>query len=262
MQRIHSFEFEDFHWFPNLLRTLMTRYLVAIHKMLGTGPTLSDLMEKVLKQAGSTQIVDLCSGGGGPMEEVMTILHNRGLTDLKMTMTDLYPNKAAAKRINAEDGQIRYKTDPVNAADVSGELNGLRTMICSLHHMPPTVAKDILKDAMEDNQPICIYEISDNSIPHWIAWISFPINLIMVLIISLAVRPMTWQQVLLTYFIPVLPLLIAWDGTISNMRTYTVQALAELTNDLKSESYNWDFGTIDGRGGKKVYLTGTPTGAR
>ena len=259
MQRIHSFEFEDFHWFPDRLRTLMTRYLVAIHKMLGTGEALSDLMEKVLKQTGSIQIIDLCSGGGGPMEDVMGILNDRGMTDLKMTMTDLYPNRSAAERINKTGAAIHYKTDPVNAADVSGELKGLRTMICSMHHMPPNVAKDILKDAMEDKQPICIYEISDNSVSHWIAWITFPINIIMILLITLAVRPMTWQQILFTYFIPILPLLIAWDGTISNMRTYTLSDLDELTKDLKSDSYTWDFGTIAGKGGNKIYLTGIPT---
>lgn len=259
MDRIHLFEFEDYSWFPDFLRVPMTRYLVAIHKMLGTAPQLAEILKPALKATGSSRIIDLCSGGGGPMLETTDMLREDGIPDLQLTMTDLYPNQKAAEAINDDrSNNAEYLTTPVNAANVDGKMKGMRTMICSLHHMKPEIAKDILKDAMEDGQPICIYEISDNSIPHWIAWISFPINLIMVLLITLAVRPMTWQQVVFTYFIPLLPIFIAWDGMVSNMRTYTVKDLEDLTHGLSKGGYSWKYEAIAGKGGKKVYLLGMP----
>ena len=48
MQRIHLFEFEDCPWFPDFLWVGMTRYLVAIHKILGTAPQLADVIKQAL----------------------------------------------------------------------------------------------------------------------------------------------------------------------------------------------------------------------
>lgn len=36
MKRIHLFEFEDQAWFPNWIRVLMTRYIMAFHRLIGT----------------------------------------------------------------------------------------------------------------------------------------------------------------------------------------------------------------------------------
>lgn len=154
LKRIHLFEFEDLQWFPNWIRICMTRYIVAFHKILGTSQTLSGLLAKVLKSAEKPHIYDLCSGSGGPMQEVAEILKkDYGFTDLKISLSDLYPNPDAANKINkAGNAAVSYITTPVDATAVDKELKGVRTMICSLHHMKPEVARNILKDAkMPDN---------------------------------------------------------------------------------------------------------------
>lgn len=260
MKRIQLFEFEDFAWFPNWLRQPMTHYVAAMHKILNTSETVADILAKALKQSPTKQITDLCSGSGGPMPEVMNILKEKhGFQDLQLHLSDLFPNLEAAKGINAKkDTNIKYIIEPVNATSLGKEHKGLRTMMCSLHHMKPDVAKSILKDAKDAKQPICIFEISDNSAPLAIAWIAIPISAIMTLFITPLVRPMTWQQIVFTYFIPLLPLFIGWDGGVSNMRTYTLSDMDELTKDLHSNDYIWEKGAVDGRGGKKLYLMGIP----
>ncbi len=257
MQRVHLFEFEDYKWFPKGIRDCMTKYIVTIHKLLGSAPVLSRVIAKGLKKTNKTRIVDLCSGGTGPMPEVMQDLkETHGLKDLKLTCTDLYPNKDAAARLN-NDGNpnTEYLLDPVNATQVKEQ--GFRTMVCSFHHMTEDVAKSILKDAHDSKEGICVFEISDNSIPYWIAWLAFPINILSVLFITPMVRPFTWQQFVFTYLIPILPLAIAWDGAVSNVRTYTVKDLQDLTSDL-NDNYSWEIDTVKGKGGKKLYLLGTP----
>lgn len=260
MKRIHLFEFEDFAWFPGFLRECMTRYIVAIHKLLGTAPMLAGLLARALPHASKPQIIDLCSGGGGPMPEVYDILRKeQGLQDLRLTMTDLFPNTKAASAINAQgDPNLQYTTTPVDATDVEAERQGLRTMVCSMHHMRPEIAKAILKDARDDRQPICIYEISDNSFPKWIWWIAFPINILTVLFITPMVRPMTVQQIVFTYLIPILPLVIAWDGAVSNARTYTLEDMDQLLQGLEGPGYAWEKGSLKGKGGNKLYLLGLP----
>ena len=237
----------------------MTRYIVTIHKMLGSAPELAALLKRALKQSGQKEILDLCAGSGGPMPEVMRILREEDeFKDLKLTFTDLYPHVEAADEIKAlADPNIVYETAPVDATQVGSSRKGLRTMICSLHHMKPDLARKILEDAKASNAPFCAFEISDNSFPKWIWWIAMPINYLMVFFITFMVRPMTWQQVVFTYFIPLLPFFIAWDGAVSNARTYTLEDMDILLEGLESPDYQWEKGLIKGKA-KKLYLLGMP----
>ena len=260
MKRIHLFEFEDLKWFPNTLRMCMTRYIVTFHKMLGTRKPLAELVAKALKHSKKPEVIDLCSGAGGPMLDVAEELRTEhGYKDLQLRLSDLYPNVKTAQQVNSKnDPSTTYLTEPVNAAEVSDDLTGVRTMVCSMHHMRPEVAKSILQDAQEDEQPICVYEISDNAPPVFLFWIAIPFVILMVFFVTPMIRPMTWQQIVFTYLIPVLPFLIAWDGAVSNARTYTIEDMAELTKDLQKENYTWESGKIKGKGGKKLYLLGLP----
>ena len=131
-------------------------------------------------------------------------------------------------------------------------------MVCSMHHMRPELAKSILKDAKDAQQAIAIYEISDNAFPKWIWWIALPINFISVFFITFMVRPMTWQQAVFTWIIPLLPLFIAWDGAVSNARTYTLEDMDILLEGLDSKNYVWEKGKLKGKGGNKLYLLGYP----
>lgn len=257
MKRIHLFEFEDFAWFPDFLRVCLTNYIVTFHRLLDSASNISNLLDDLISRSGHTQIVDLCSGGGGPMLWVYNRL-KKDHADLKLTMTDLYPNGSAARRIGQE-GAVIYSPQAVNAANVPKDMNGIRTMICSMHHMPPERLKDILSNAQESKQPFLGYEISDNSFPKWIWWIAFPINILTVLLVTPMVRPMTWQQLVFTYLIPVLPILIAWDGAVSNARTYTLNDMEFVLSDLPASNYKWETGSLEGKGGKKLYLKGMPS---
>lgn len=261
MKRIHLFEFEDLSWFPNWLRKPMTRYVAAVHKVMDTSESIADLLAEVINHSKQNKIIDLCSGSGGPMIEVKEILAKKhGFKNLELSLSDLYPNLDTAKEINNDnDPSTKYIKESLDATNVDKEKKGIRTMLCSLHHMNPSTAKNILKNAKEAHQPICVFEISDNSAPLFIAWIAIPIGFIMTLFITPFVRPMTWQQIVFTYFIPILPLLIGWDGGVSNMRTYTLKDMDELLEGLHSDNYEWKKGKIKGKGGNKLYLMGLPS---
>ncbi len=259
MKRIHLFEFEDLSWFPDSLRKSMTRLMVVMHKLLGTREVLAGLVNKGLKKSESDTIVDLCSGSGGPMPEVLDILTEKyGIDQAKLVMTDLYPNIEFANTINNEENtKISYLTKPIDATNMEADKIGLRTMVSSSHHMKPDIAREILKNAKDSRQTICIFEISDNSYPAWLWWIAIPINIITALVITPFVKPLTFQQLLFTYLIPVLPICFAWDGAVSNARTYTLNDLDILLNGLEVSDYVWEKGIIKGKS-KMLYLLGMP----
>lgn len=259
MKRIHLFEFEDFAWFPHWLRTCLTRLIVVMHRLLGSAQDLTGLLNRALAHSPTPAIVDLCAGSGGPMLEVYPALKARpGHEQLRLTLTDLYPNQELAAAINGQaDPALRYETRPVDATRVGAALPGVRTMVCSLHHMRPEVARRILQDAQAQRQPICVYEISDNSFPILLWWVTLPLNFIMALLITPLVRPLTLRQLLFTYVLPLIPFFFAWDGAVSNARTYTLADMDALLEGLQSADYTWETGRISGRA-KKLYLLGLP----
>lgn len=259
MKRIHLFEFEDFNWFPDWIRICLTRLIVVMHKLLGTNQALADLVNKALQHSSRPSIIDLCSGSGGAMIKVAeTLKEDYQIKDLTLTLTDLYPNKELANKINqGSGGNVSYVTTSIDATNVPPDMVGVRTMVCSFHHMKPTTARDILKNVKDRKQPICVYEISDNSFPIVLWWIALPINFIMSFLITPFVKPLTWKQIVFTYLIPIIPICFAWDGAVSNARTYTLEDLDLLLEGLEADDYKWEKGKIAGKA-KMLYLLGLP----
>ncbi|MCL6258421.1 hypothetical protein M3O96_04935 [Aquiflexum sp. TKW24L] len=260
MKRIHLFEFEDMPWFPDWIRVLMTRYIMTFHRVLDTPGILEELVEKGLQRSEATRIIDLCSGSGGPMLEVAEKLKTSGkFPDLKLMLSDLYPDQEAARSLNQKgDESVTYLIDSLDATQVRKGLVGLRTMVSSMHHMKPEVAKKILNNAKVAHQPILIFEISDNTPPIFLWWLAIPFAFIMTFFVTPIVRPISWQQLVFTYLIPILPFFIAWDGAVSNARTYTLDDMEELIRGLSDGDYGWEMGKVKGKGGKKLYLLGSP----
>lgn len=257
MKRIHLFEFEDMSWFPGWIRTSLTNLMSVMHRLLHTDKELAALINRTLATSPTNNIVDLCSGSGGPLPDALTILKQQyNITGLTLTLTDLYPGKIPRNKTGS-NSDITYIKEPVDAAHVPTELTGLRTMICSFHHMKPGTAKDILNHARQEKQPICILEISDNSFPGALWWLALPLNFITALVITPFCRPLTVAQLLFTYIIPIIPFFFAWDGAVSNARTYTLKDLDILLEGLYSDDYIWEKGIIKGKS-NKIYLLGYP----
>ncbi|MEO1011007.1 MAG: hypothetical protein AAFX53_06840 [Bacteroidota bacterium] len=266
MKRIQLFEFEDLVWFPDWLRTCMTNLIVILQRLMGTPEVLAHLLEGMMRKHKVVHIVDLGSGSGGAMPEVLGILRSRlGLEDTTLTLTDLFPNGTLIKRYEKTNGDgIRYLGTSVDATDIASAPEGIKTMVNSFHHMPPKEARSILKSAQDNHQPILIYELGENNIP-LLAWILFlPIALIilmvMVLFMTPFVRPLTWQQILFTYLVPIIPICYAWDGQASLPRMYTFADMEILLKGLEKEGYSWEKGHAKNSKGKKkgTYLMGVP----
>ncbi|MFC4870422.1 class I SAM-dependent methyltransferase [Negadavirga shengliensis] len=260
MKRIQLFEFEDQAWFPDWIRVMMTQYMMAFHRILKTSDSLLPLVKKALASSEKPVILDLCSGSGGPMVEVYEKLRASGdFGKLRLVLSDLYPNQFAVEEFNERRGErITYHREPLDASRVPLDLKGVRTMVSSMHHMKPELARRILRNARDAGQPLLVFEISDNSAPRFLWWLAIPVAFLTSFFVTPLVRPLTLQQLLFTYLIPILPVFIAWDGAVSNARTYTMDDMDYLLQGVSSEHYLWETGKIKGKGGNKLYLLGRP----
>jgi hypothetical protein len=238
--RLHLFEWEDQPWFPGFLRTAMTRYLAAAYGITPFPKSWANCLSKLMSRDATTDIVDLGSGSGGPIARVVKELGESGFK-ASVTLTDLYPNVSWFESVADLGSSIRYWPKPVDAARVPDALPGIRTMFASFHHFRPRAARGILRDAFEQRRPICIFEGTSRTPAAIASALLIPL---LVLLLTPLVRPWSWVQILFTYLVPILPLLIFWDGLVSQLRTYSVQELGEFTRDLQSEAYHWETGLI------------------
>ena len=67
MAHLHLFEFEDLPWFPASWRDLITDVLGFFDTTFSTFRPLVPMLKKVLVALDCRDIVDLCSGGSGPI---------------------------------------------------------------------------------------------------------------------------------------------------------------------------------------------------
>jgi hypothetical protein len=258
MRRKNIFEFEDFDWFPDYLREGMTVFLNGMHRFLKTHLMYSPVLVKTLEKCQTDKIIDCCSGGGGPVEFVQQESERLLGKPVYITMTDVYPNKAAIERFSSEEfPRISYLSKPVNASAVDSSLKGVRTFFTSFHHMPKPIAKEILKDAFDKRQGICLFEITANTFP---AILSTVFLVPMAFVGILVSRPFSWRRLFFTFVIPVLPLFIFWDGFASQFRSYSVKEYEEMTLELRDPGYEWEIGHLSSwiMPFKMAYLVGYP----
>ena len=239
--RLHLFEWEDQPWFPGALRAAMTSYLTTAYGITPFPKLWAEHLSKLMTPSAVAEIVDLGSGSGGPVGRVVMELEKRGFK-VSVTLTDLYPNMSGLPFRADGASSIRYWPEPVDAARVPTALPGIRTMFASFHHFRPHAARAILQDAFQQRRTICIFEGTSRTLAAIASTLLIPV---LVLLLTPLIRPVSWVQILFTYLVPVLPLLIFWDGLVSQLRTYSVQELEEFTSDHQSPDYRWEAGLIE-----------------
>jgi hypothetical protein len=256
MGRVHLFEWEDLSWFPRVIRDAATGYLRVAVRVTGQSAKLLPKLTETLDAVRDDRLVDLCSGGGGPVPDLVAALAARGRA-VTATLTDLYPNRGALAAVAAaSSGRVTASATPVDATAVPAELAGLRTMFNSFHHLSPALAHAVLADAARAKRPIAVFELVGRTPGMIFGMLFAPL---MALFIMPLVRPVSWWALLLTYLVPIVPLVILWDGIVSCLRVYSPRELAGLTADLTAPGYRWEIGTIPlGGPARATYLIGRP----
>jgi hypothetical protein len=257
MARVHLFELEDQPWFPAVLRDAGTAYLRWAGDLLDQPGAMTPKLRELLERSGQRHLVDLCSGGAGPVPGIVDRLGDDGFESTAV-LTDLYPNEKTLEAVaRRSEGRVAVHTGSVDATDVPGSLHGCRTLFNALHHFRPRDARRILQSAVDTKQPIATFDVSERSLPFLVGILFAPI--MFALSVPL-LRPFDWRWIVFTYLIPILPLFVAWDGFISGLRTYSVKELDGMIASLDGDSFEWETGKLPvGRQPVGVtYLLGWP----
>ncbi len=257
MRRVQFIELHEQPWFPSSLRDQTTDALQFGLNLLKAYAPMVPLIRRVIDSLRSPSIVDMCSGGGGPWLDLSRKLQENAPA-LHIWLTDKYPNLRAFQNARAaSENHIAFYLGSVDAMRVPSDLSGFRTMFSSFHHFSPEEGRTILQNAVDARQSIGIFEITKRA-PSAIG-LMFPWAL-MLFVCTPLIRPFRWSRLLWTYLVPIIPLVLLFDGVVSCLRTYRPQELREMIKKLSGIAYDWEVGEYSKVHGRAAitYLIGCP----
>ncbi|HPH29890.1 MAG TPA: hypothetical protein PLA87_23765 [Pseudomonadota bacterium] len=263
MQRVNLFEFEDFDWLPAPIRDGGTDLLDLGFRRIGFFDGVAHKLIETLQVTGATRVLDMCSGGGGGTLQLLDHVRATGL-HTEFVFSDRHPNAAGITRVAQRmDPSAHYERQPLDAMTAFGSHAGLRTMSGALHHFTPDAVQAILAAVIERRAPLAFFDIAASPVlrqlPIGLAPLAMIPNMLMLFVASLLavpfLRPFRLSRLLFTYVLPLIPALVAWDGTASALRAYSPDELLSLAQAVPGAAgYRWESRVI----GSALYLTGVP----
>ena len=255
MKRIHLFEFEDFTWFPDIIRKGITDYIQFLANSGNIYTRIIPLIKKGIEKSSTGRIIDICSGVGGGFQKINEQLKHENV-QTQIILTDKYPNIPAFVHTQKMSNNVEFVESSVDATRIPSWLGGFRTQFVSFHHFRPEQAKRILADAANKNEPIGIFEYTERSLSNFLGCLMAPL---FVMLLTPFIRPLSFKKLFFTYIIPAIPFFTMWDGIVSILRTYSVKEMKAMTESLARDGYEWEVGRVTARGPFNVlYLMGYP----
>ncbi|KAI9758064.1 MAG: hypothetical protein M4579_003195 [Chaenotheca gracillima] len=265
--RIHFLELNDQTWVPPYIRqkvqdclTLAWTLKLPLIQSSSPAQLVSSTLLRILGRNVTDYVfVDFCAGAGGPTPTIERLL-NRQLPPtakrapqaksskepeaVRFLLTDLHPHieaweEAAKKSDNM--GFVRESVDAANAprdllASAQGDKKVFRLFNLAFHHFDDPLAAKILNNTLETADGFGIFELQDRT-PSSLTTIFF-----MGLLFTLITPIFFWRSpghLLFTYIIPIIPVILIFDGYISSLRTRSPEEVMGLLNN-KISTANWD----------------------
>lgn len=256
MKRRQLVELEDLAWWPRLFRNYATDYLATTMRYSKPFDVIAPRLASAMKQVGTTEIVDLCAGGGGPWSTLLSALRAQDV-QATVLLTDKYPNLQGFAATTANIEGVYRETESIDAEHVPAKYSGLRTVFNAFHHFPPAQAKRILANAVQERRGIVVCEALARTPVCLAAFVLIPL---IVWLITPAIRPFRLSRLFWTYLIPIVPLTVLFDGIVSCLRIYSEDELRAMVAGIDDGSFDWEIGSVLPKGAPVpvTYLIGLP----
>lgn len=245
MRRRQLFEIHDWSWCPQAVRNGLTDFLQTSIDFFDTYEPIRKRLLAAIAESGSSAVVDMCSGGGGPWMKWA----RKGIAGVPVTLSDKFPNARTIEWLEHHPiPNLKYCPASIDATAVSSRLPGFRTIFTAFHHFTPEQAGAIIADAVRNGEGIGVFEFTSRSTWHTLGMLLTPLGVLLLAPFGKQVR---WQALVLTYLIPVIPLVTCIDGVLSCLRSYSSRELQELAN---FPEFRWEAGKAK----SITYLIGVP----
>lgn len=205
-------ELEDQDWFPGWMRSYQMDFLGYLSKFLGIYRPTS----KILDSFSPKKVLDLASGNG--MAAELAYGYTKW-TDFEFYLSDKYNS------IQREILELDILNSPLPGAS-------LYTMFNSLHHFKPEELKILVNQILKSGNRFAFFEpLQPNILTALKVLLS---TLILPFFLVPFMRPFRWDRILMTYIIPIGPIICLYDGLVSVWKSYSTQELDKIVMSLKN----------------------------
>ncbi|KAI9680709.1 MAG: hypothetical protein M1817_004149 [Caeruleum heppii] len=261
--RIHFLEINDQSWFPSYLRqkvqaclTLVWGLRLPFIQTASPAHLVANTLRRVL--AGKTtdyKYVDFCAGAGGPTpiierhlnEQLRSPSSNEDDHGVQFLMTDLHPHIEAWEEACKQSAYLSYVAHPVDAANAPKDMirrdgkKVFRLYNLAFHHFDDPLAREILRNTLATADGFGIFELQDRTI-------SSLITVFLMGPLLFLISPFYfWRSpghLFFTYIIPIIPLVVVFDGYVSSLRTRNAKEILNMLKDSGDlEDWRFDSGS-------------------
>lgn len=239
MKRRHAPELEDWAACPPAVRDGATDVLVLVLAWIGWPQAIAQRLGPWLAEQEWPAVHDRCSGAGGPLAGLLRRLP----PPFRLRLSDRFPNLSAWEQLSDQfPGRVEWDSAPLDARCPPPEPRAVWTFCNAFHHFRPRDAQRVLNEATHRGCPVALFEATDRH----------PLRLLLVCLVPLAAWLAGWWlfrrqpvKLLLTYVLPLIPLLLLWDGWMSCFRIYSKEELEDMKQAADPEGqWDWEVGTL------------------
>jgi hypothetical protein len=126
---VRLFEIHDQKWFPQFLRAEFVDGLQMILDVTSTYQPIAKVLRNRLQECGAVQVLDLCSGAGGPWPSLVRHFEISGTKPPEVLLTDKYPTTREIDDVESSAAnRIHFLRQSVDATQIPEHLHGFRTL--------------------------------------------------------------------------------------------------------------------------------------
>lgn len=242
--RIHLFEFGDQPWLRGWWREA---YLDCLNIGLRSGGQfrcLHRVFSTWAQRLPDATVLDLGSGGGGPIRTMLRAAARDGTAMPRIFLSDLFPSREHYQDLERQHGthQLSFIPEPISALDVGRTDIRLRSICSTFHHFQPLEAAALVRDAAEHADGLFIAEPLQRNLRHFLlVLLSGPIPY---LLAPFTADRFEWRKLLFCTLLPIVPLLVMFDGCVSVLRTYTTKEIEAMIPPEKRPGLDITHGTL------------------
>lgn len=173
-------------------------------------------------------VLDLGSGGGGPVQTMLLNAHHDGVKMPKIYLSDLNPSLEHYQRLQRKFGenQLGYIAKPISALEASVEPSALYSICSTLHHFREEDVRRMLDTILQQARGLFILEPLQRDWLHFaMVFLSGPFPY---LLAPFSADNWSWRKFMITTVIPIAPLMVAFDGCVSVLRSYNPNELISM----------------------------------
>ena len=177
----------------------------------------------------------------------------QSLSPVDFVLSDLYPNLDDWIPLASTSAHLSFIPQPVNAinppspamsdyaASPSLQSNSqprrkvIRLFCLSFHHFDDDEALEVMRSTLETADGFVILELQERRISSLILMVFLFLQTLFVQVFWFWRRP---SHLLFTYTVPILPLIMAFDGMVSALRTRTLEELVSLVIASRAERFD------------------------